>query len=67
MDSEDLKKLNHDLKHLDYKSLDVILIVFKKFLNAIAKGRDLHFFERIMSEVVEIIYKIKEERLLKKQ
>lgn len=65
MDSEDLKKLNHDLRDLDDKSLDVVLIVCKKFLNAIAKGRDLHFFERIMSEVMEIIYKIKEERLKK--
>jgi hypothetical protein len=62
-----INKIKSDLvydnfKNLDDKTLDLSLIVCKKILDAFAKG-DIHYIEKLVMNIHEIIFEIKEKRL----
>ena len=68
----DIKQLKNEsewlyqiLIKLDNEFLDFLLIEGKKFLEAIESEEriKLHYFEKIISDLIAIIYKIKEDRL----
>ena len=59
--------LYEDLKQLNDKAIDLFLIGAIRFRNAIARGEGLHFFEKKIAEIEDIIIKIKAERLLKSE
>ncbi len=56
-----------EFRRLDNSFLDFIMIEGKKLLDAIETGerKELHYFEKSISEIIEIIYQVKEEKLFK--
>lgn len=57
-----LKK--EDLKKLTNKNLDILSLFFNKIRNQIVDGKNLHSIEIYVSDMIDIIQAIKEERLL---
>ena len=62
---EEKEVIYQDLRNLSNNNLDLLKIKGKKFLDRIASGKDLHYFEKRISEIIDVIYLIKEERLSK--
>ena len=58
---ETLNKYNH----LDNNILDYAQLIHKEILDKISEGKDLHYFEKQASEIIEIINTIKRNRIFK--
>jgi len=54
-----------NLYNLEDKELDIILIFAKNFLDIIASGKRIHYFEKKAGEIIKEIYRIKKERIFK--
>ena len=65
--NEDLEKIYQDLKNLSNNNLDLLLLKIKEFPDEIAIGRDLHYFEKKISQIIDVIHVIKVERLSHKE
>ncbi len=64
---EDIGKIYWDLKNLSNNNLDLLLLKIEEFPDEIAIGRDLHYFEKRISQIIDVIYMIKVERLSHKE
>ena len=64
---EDLEIIYQNLKNLSNNNLDLLLVKIKEFPDQIAIGRDLHYFEKRISQIIDVIYFIKVERLSHKE
>ncbi len=64
---EDLEKIYRDLKNLSNNNLDLLLEKIKESLDKIASGRDLNYLEKRITEIINVIYMIKVERLSHKE
>ena len=64
---EDLEKIYQDLKNLSNNNLDLLMVKIKEFPDEITIGRDLHYFEKRISQIIDVIYMIKVERLSHKE
>ena len=49
---EDLEKIYRDLKNLSNKNLDLLLLKIKEFPDQMAIARDLHYFEKRISQII---------------
>ena len=63
--NEDTERIYLDLKNLSNDNLDLLMLKGKEFLDRIASGKDLHYFEKRISEIIHVIYQIKKGRLSK--
>ena len=63
--NKDTEIIYQDLKNLSNDNLDLLMLKGKEFLDRIASGKDLHYFEKRISEIIHIIYQIKKARLSK--
>lgn len=64
---EDIEIIYQNLKNLSNNNLDLLLVKIKEFPDQIAIGRDLHYFENRISQIIDVIYMIKVERLSHKE
>ncbi len=65
--NEDTEIIYQDLKNLSNDNLDLLMLKGKEFLDRSASGKNLHYFEKRISEIIDVIYMIKEERLSRKK
>jgi len=63
----DLEIIYQNLKDLSNNNLDLLLLKIKEFPDQSAIGRDLHYFEKRISQIIDVIYFIKVERLSHKE
>ena len=60
---EDLEIIYQNFKNMSNRNLDLFLLKIKEYLDKIAIGRDLPYLEKRISQIIDVIYVIKEERI----